>query len=63
MLLKIPLLWEKSKRDEMVTLLQETGYGQSEAIYQVAQAISECLSKDNKEKKLLEVFFVYKRRR
>ena len=53
---KILLLWEKSKRDDMVSLLQETGYGQGEAFYRVGQAISECLPNDNKEKKLLDGF-------
>lgn len=53
---KVLLLWEKSKRDEMVSLLQQTGYGQSEAFYRVAQAISETLPNDNKEKKLLDGF-------
>lgn len=53
---KVLLLWEKSKRDGMVSLLQQTGYGQSEGFYRVAQAISECLSNDNKEKKLLDGF-------
>ena len=53
---KVLLLWEKSQRNEMVTLLQQTGYGQREAFYRVAQAISECLPNDNKEKKLLDGF-------
>jgi len=47
---------EKSQRNEMVTLLQHTGYGQREAFFRVAQAISECLPNDNKEKKLLDGF-------
>lgn len=50
------LLWEKSKRDEMLNLLNETGYGDSEAFYRVAQAVSETLGSESKEKKLLDGF-------
>jgi putative DNA methylase len=50
------LLWEKSKREEMIKLLDETGYGKSEAFYRVAQAISETLPIESKEKKLLDGF-------
>jgi len=37
-------------------LLQESGFGQSEAFYRVGQAVSECLSNDDREKKLLDGF-------
>ena len=50
------LLWEHSRRQEMIALLQLTGFGQSEAFYRVAQAVSETLTNDNKEKKLLDGF-------
>lgn len=50
------LLWEKSRRDDMLKLLSETGYGESEAFYRVAQAISETLPNESKEKKLLDGF-------
>jgi len=53
---KVLLLWEKSKRQEMIQLLQESGFGQSEAFYRVGQAVSECLSNDDREKKLLDGF-------
>jgi len=53
---KTLLLWEKSKRDEMINLLKESGYGKKEAFYRVAQAISETLSIESKEKKLLDGF-------
>lgn len=56
------LLWEKSKRDEMVGLLQESGYGKSEAFYRVVQAISETLSIEDKEKKLLDGFLAGRER-
>jgi hypothetical protein len=50
------LFWEKSKRDDMLSLLGESGYGRSEAFYRVAQAISETLGNESKEKKLLDGF-------
>lgn len=53
---KVLLLWENSKRQELLNLLQESGFGQSEAFYRVAQAISETLPNENKEKKLLDGF-------
>ncbi len=53
---KALLLWEKSKREEMMQVLQESGYANSEAFYRVAQAISETLPNESKEKKLLEGF-------
>ena len=56
------LIWEKGKRDDMVSLLQESGYGRSEAFYRVAQAISETLSIDAKEKKLLDGFLAGRER-
>lgn len=56
------LLWEKSKRDEMVTLLQDSGYGKGEAFYRVAQAVSETLPIESKEKKLLDGFLAGRER-
>ncbi len=56
------LLWEKSRRDEMVELLQESGYGGNEAFYRVAQAISETLPIENKEKRLLDGFLAGRER-
>jgi len=56
------LYWEKSKRDEMLELLKESGYGKSEAFYRVAQAISETLPNESKEKKLLDGFLAGKER-
>lgn len=50
------LLWEKSNRRDMLALLQSTGYGKSEAFFRVAQAVSETLSNESKEKKLLDGF-------
>ena len=59
---QVLLLWEKSKRDHMVKVLQETGYGKSEAFYRVAQAISETLTNESKEKKLLDGFLAGRER-
>lgn len=56
------LYWEKSKRDEMVGLLKDSGYGMSEAFYRVAQAISETLPNESKEKKLLDGFLAGRER-
>ena len=56
------LLWEKSKRDDMIRLLKETGYGESEAFYRVAQAVSETLPNESKEKKLLDGFLAGRER-
>ena len=56
------LFWEKSQRSEMVQLLQRSGYGKSEAFYRVAQAISETLPNESKEKKLLDGFLAGRER-
>jgi len=56
------LLWEKSNRSEMVKLLQKSGYGKGEVFYRVAQAISETLPIENKEKKLLDGFLAGRER-
>ncbi len=50
------LLWEKGQRAEMVKALADRGFGKSEAFYRVAQAISETLPLESKEKKLLDGF-------
>ncbi len=42
--------------------VSETGYGRAEAFYRVAQAISETLPLDSKEKKLLDGFLGDKER-
>jgi adenine-specific DNA methylase len=56
------LLWEKSQRQELLQVLLDSGYGQSEAFYRVAQAISETLPIESKEKKLLDGFLSGKER-
>ena len=54
------LLWEKGRYEEIGNVLRETGYGKNDVFYRVAQAISESLSNDNREKKLLEGFLAGK---
>lgn len=59
------LLWESGKKERMMELLAETGFGKSEAFFRVAQAISESLAKtspDSREKKLLDGFLGGKER-
>ena len=56
------LLWEKSQRDEMMRVLAESGYGESEAFFRVAQAISETLPIESREKKLLDGFLAGRER-
>jgi adenine-specific DNA methylase len=56
------LLWKKGKNADIVTLLKESGLGQSDVFYRVAQAISESLTTESKEKKLLEGFLAGKER-
>lgn len=56
------LLWEKSKRGEMVKLLHKFDHGKSDSFYRVAQAISETLPIESKEKKLLDGFLSGKER-
>jgi putative DNA methylase len=59
---KALLLWEQSKRVEMIQALAESGHGKSEAFYRVAQAISETLPNESKEKKLLDGFLAGRER-
>jgi len=53
---QVLLLWSKGRREEIKKVLKETGYGENDAFYRVAQAISETLPNDSKEKKLLDGF-------
>ena len=56
------LLWQKGNRDEMLHVLAESSFGMGEAFYRVAQAVSETLSNDSKEKQLLEGFLIGRER-
>lgn len=49
------LLWEKGDKKQILNKLSDT-FGSSEAFYRVAQAISQTLPMDSKEKKLLDGF-------
>jgi hypothetical protein len=55
-------LWRNGKRDELVRILIDSGYGQSDVFYRVAQAISETLPNTSREKKLLDGFLAGKGR-
>ena len=59
---RVLLLWEKGRREEMVQALAASGYGHSEAFYRVAQAVSETLPNESKEKKLLDGFLAGRER-
>ncbi len=59
---RVLLFWEKSQRTELVQTLAASGYGQSEAFYRVAQAVSETLPNESKEKKLLDGFLAGRER-
>ena len=59
---RILLLWQKDQRNEMLHVLAESGFGVGEAFYRVAQAVSETLSNDSKEKQLLEGFLIGRER-
>ena len=50
------LLWKEGKHDEMKSVLKNQDYGEGEAIYKVAQAISETLPNTSSEKKIIEGF-------
>lgn len=56
------LLWQKGDREAIVDLLSETGLGNKDSFYRVAQAISETLPKESQEKKLIEGFLAGKER-
>ena len=53
---RVLLLWKEGRKKDMKVVLKETGYGIKEAFYRVAQAISETLPNESKEKKLLDGF-------
>ncbi|MGC8979248.1 hypothetical protein [Caldisericum sp.] len=50
------LLWKDGKREEMKKFLSDSGFGNKDVFYRVAQAVSETLPIDSKEKKLLDGF-------
>lgn len=56
------LLWKQGKNEEMLAVLKESGFGKSDVFYRVAQAISESLPIEAKEKKLLDGFLAGRQR-
>ncbi|MFN3699862.1 MAG: DNA methylase, partial [Dictyoglomus sp.] len=56
------LLWKDGKREEMKNVLSKNNLGNREVFYKVAQAISETLPVESKEKKLLDGFLSGKER-
>ncbi|WP_423792057.1 DUF1156 domain-containing protein [Methanocaldococcus indicus] len=54
---KVLKLWEKGDKEGIIKTLQETNY-LKDSFFKFAQAISETLPKDSKEKKLLDGFLV-----
>ena len=56
------LHWEKGKRDDVAQVISDSGFGQSEAFYRVAQAVSGPLPNESKEKKLLDGFLAGRER-
>jgi adenine-specific DNA methylase len=50
------ILWKEGKKEEMKKVLAETGWGTRDVFYRVAQATSETLPSESKEKKLLDGF-------
>jgi len=50
------ILWKEGKREEMKKILTDSGWGNKDAFFRVAQAISETLPNENREKKFLDGF-------
>jgi len=61
---RVLLLWEKGQREEMVQTLKvsQTFRVSPEAFFRVAQAVSETLPNESKEKKLLDGFLAGRER-
>jgi len=53
---RVLLLWKSGRKEDMKKVLRETGYGEKESFYRVAQTISETLPIESREKKLLDGF-------
>ncbi|PMP69409.1 MAG: DNA methylase, partial [Thermodesulfovibrio aggregans] len=56
------LLWKEGNGEKMKKVLSDSGFGAKDAFYRVAQAVSETLSIESKEKKLLDGFLSGKER-
>ncbi|MEO0300267.1 MAG: DNA methylase, partial [candidate division WOR-3 bacterium] len=55
------LLWKANNKNKIIEILSTTNYGTKDVFYRVAQAISETLPKNSKEKQLLDGFLVQRR--
>jgi hypothetical protein len=53
---RVLLLWNNGEGSEILSLLQVSGFGNNDTFYRIAQAISESLPMESKEKKCLEGF-------
>jgi adenine-specific DNA methylase len=53
---RVLILWKDGRREEMKRVLSDSGWGNKDAFYRVAQAISETLPIESREKKLLDGF-------
>ena len=47
---RVLLLWKSGRKGDMKKVLRETGYGDKESFYRVAQTISETLPIESREK-------------
>ncbi len=56
------LLWKKGRNDDVLKVLKETGFGNTDVFYRVAQAIAESLPNGSRERKLIEGFLQGKER-
>jgi len=59
---RVLLLWNSGKGNEVLDVLQQSGLGKNDTFYRIAQAISESLPIESKEKKSLEGFLAGKAR-
>ena len=58
----VPRLWSNGNNKNIIEVLGKSGFGNSNTFYRVAQAISESLPNESKEKKWLEGFLAGKSR-
>ncbi|MEM0171808.1 MAG: DUF1156 domain-containing protein [Nitrososphaeria archaeon] len=59
---RVLILWKEGKNEELKKVLTETGWGVKDTFYRIAQAISETLPPESREKKLLDGFLSGKER-
>ncbi|MCK4647928.1 DUF1156 domain-containing protein [bacterium] len=53
---RVLILWKDGRREEMKRVLSDSGWGNKDAFYRVAQAISETLPIESREKKFIDGF-------